>query len=203
MKLTWYGHACFKLETADGSVVFDPYQPGDVPGLTLPPLSADAVICSHGHSDHNAAEAVTLSGKAPTYALTQIPCFHDEEGGKLRGTNLISIIESEGLRVVHMGDIGHPLSEEQFKALGQVDVMMIPVGGFFTVTGTQAAEIVKKSGAKAVIPMHFRGADFGYEVIGPVDEFLSQFPSCTFTGSASLELTPETEGVIVLNFRKQ
>lgn len=92
MKLIWYGHACFELKSSSGSVVFDPYCPGSVPGLSLPELNADAVICSHGHSDHNCSEAVKLSGREPEFKVTQIPVFHDDRGGRLRGKNLCSIV---------------------------------------------------------------------------------------------------------------
>lgn len=82
MKLIWHGHACFELKTSLGSVVFDPYCPGSVPGLSLPELRADAVICSHGHSDHCGSDAVRLSGANPAFSFTQIHTFHDGEGGK-------------------------------------------------------------------------------------------------------------------------
>ena len=105
MKLTWYGHSCFLLESAEGSAVFDPYSPGSVPGLALPELRADAVICSHGHSDHNYARGVTLTGRIPAFGLRQLHVFHDGEGGKLRGENTVTLVEAEGLRVVHLGDL--------------------------------------------------------------------------------------------------
>ena len=100
MTITWYGHACFLLESSCGSLVFDPYAPGKVPGWELPALCADKVVCSHGHADHNWAEGVLLSGKPFTGAITQIPSFHDDRGGALRGENLITLVEAEGLRVV-------------------------------------------------------------------------------------------------------
>ena len=129
MKLTWYGHACFLAETAAGSVVFDPYAPGSVPGLTLPPLRADAVVCSHGHRDHAHAAGVTLSGRKPDFTIRAIPSFHDDRSGTLRGENRIHVLEADGLRLVHMGDLGHMLSEEQLAAVGKPDVLLIPVGG--------------------------------------------------------------------------
>ena len=110
MKLTWYGHACFKLETASGSVVFDPYAPGSVPGLALPEITADAVVCSHRHSDHYCPEAVTLTGSEPSFAMCSIPTFHDECMGAKRGDNLITVVTAEGLTVAHCGDLGHELS---------------------------------------------------------------------------------------------
>ena len=172
MKITWYGHACFGLESADGAVVFDPYAPGKVPGWRMPPLTADEVLCSHGHTDHSWAEGVALSGKPFTGEVKKIPSFHDDRGGALRGENTITLVETEGLRVVHMGDIGCQLSEEQLTALGRVDVMMIPVGGHYTVDAAEAWQIVRAVKPAVVIPMHYRGRGFGFPVIGKVEPFL-------------------------------
>ncbi len=172
MTITWCGHACFLLESSCGSVVFDPYAPGKVPGWKLPALTADKVVCSHGHADHNWAEGVKLTGRAFSGRLTQIPSFHDDRRGALRGDNLITLVEAEGLRVVHMGDIGCALTAEQIAALGRVDVLMIPVGGHYTVDAAQAREIAEALGAAIVIPMHYRGDGFGYDVISTVEPFL-------------------------------
>ena len=143
MKLTWYGHSCFLLETAEGSVVFDPYAPGSVPGLKLPPLRADAVLCSHGHRDHGFAGAVRLSGKEPAFRVTKIDCFHDEKRGALRGVNTIHIVEAEGRRIAHLGDLGHELSTEQLAALGRIDVLLIPVGGYYTIDAKTACRVAE------------------------------------------------------------
>ena len=172
MKITWYGHACFALESADGRVVFDPYAPGKVPGWKLPELEAELVLCSHGHTDHSWAEGVMLSGRPFTGSVTQIPSFHDDRGGALRGENTISVVEAEDLRIAHMGDIGCMLTAEQLSALGRVDLMMIPVGGHYTVDAREAWEIVQAVKPGIVIPMHFRGRGFGFPVIGKVEPFL-------------------------------
>ena len=113
MKITWYAHSCFLVETESGSAVLDPYAPGSVPGLSLPPLEADLVLCSHEHSDHNYRAGVKLSGKAAELRVEKIQTFHDEKQGALRGPNTIHALEAEGLRVAHLGDLGHRLSEAQ------------------------------------------------------------------------------------------
>ena len=172
MTIAWCGHACFLLESACGRVVFDPYAPGKIPGWKLPELEAELVLCSHGHRDHDYAEGVKLSGRPFTGTLTQIPSFHDDRGGALRGDNTISLVEAEGLRVVHMGDIGCMLTDEQIAALGRVDVLMIPVGGHYTVDAREAWEIVRAIAPGVVIPMHYRGRGFGFPVIGKVEPFL-------------------------------
>lgn len=106
MKLTWNGHSCFTLETKEGSAVLDPYADGKVPGLAPLRLTADLVLCSHEHRDHNAREVVTLTGKTPTFGIETISTFHDAERGALRGENVIHIISAEGMRAAHLGDLG-------------------------------------------------------------------------------------------------
>lgn len=175
LNITWHGHACFELSTEEYNIVFDPYERGYIRGLKLPELRADMVISSHSHRDHYAPDAVALTGNEPDVTLFQFPCFHDEENGKLRGKNLISVVEAEGLRVCHMGDIGHMLSEEQLNALGEVDVLMIPVGGYYTVDSAAAKALCDAIKPKTVIPMHYRNGDKGIKTISPVDDFLALF----------------------------
>ena len=188
MKLTWYGHSCFLLETAEGSVVFDPYAPGSVPGWRLPPLTADKVLCSHQHADHNWAEGVTLSGRTPAFRLQALNTWHDGEQGALRGPNTIYVVEAEGRRVAHLGDLGHELSAEQLAALGKIDVLLLPVGGFFTIDAAQAARTAEAIGAPVVIPMHYRGAAFGYDKIGPLEDFLALRGDVLCLESSAVEL---------------
>lgn len=176
MKLIWHGHACFELKTSLGSVVFDPYCPGSVPGLSLPELRADAVICSHGHSDHCGSDAVRLSGANPAFSFTQIHTFHDGEGGKKRGGNLCTVIEAEGLRIAHLGDLGHLLSEDEIKRFGRLDLLMIPVGGVYTIDAAQAKELIGAMAPRIAVPMHYRCASSGLRNVAPVDDFLRLFP---------------------------
>ncbi len=171
MKLTWYGHSCFLVETAEGSAVLDPYAPGSVPGLTLPPLRADLVLCSHGHRDHGHAQGVTLTGETPALRVETLDTWHDDKGGALRGPNTVHILEAEGLRLAHLGDLGHMLSREQIQALGRIDILLIPVGGHYTIGPETAAEVVRALRPGITVPMHYRGAGFGYDVIGPVEDF--------------------------------
>ena len=196
MKLTWYGHACFLLETAEGSAVFDPYEKGSVPGLSLPDLTADAVFCSHGHRDHCAAGAVKLTGKTTTFTVKQTECFHDDKNGRLRGKNLITVIEAEGLRVAHLGDLGHELDEKELSVICGADVLMIPVGGFYTIDGKTAAKIAKAANAGVIIPMHYRGEGFGYDVISTAEDFLSCFENVYYTGTSAVSV-PAGPGVYI------
>ena len=198
MKLTWLGHACFLLESENSSLVFDPYAPNYVPGFSLPELKADLCICSHGHDDHSCAEAVSLSGKPHGFKITQIPCFHDEKSGSLRGENLITIAEAEGFRVAHMGDLGHRLSDEQLAALGQIDVLMIPIGGYYTIDSLTAAEIVKKLQPKYTVPMHYKGAGFGYDVLETVDKFLSLMDNVVYCDTNSIIISSDAEASVAV-----
>ena len=173
MKITWYGHSCFLVETAEGSVVLDPYSPGSVPGLRMPALSADLVLCSHEHGDHNWRDGVTLTGRKAELAVTRIDTWHDEVKGLRRGPNKVTVLEAEGLRVAHMGDLGHRLSPKQLARLGAVDVLLLPVGGFYTIGPEQARDVARAIAPKILVPMHYRGEGFGYDVIGPVEDFLA------------------------------
>lgn len=193
MKLTWLGHACFMLESRDGSIVFDPYAPNYVPGFELPELKADVCVCSHRHEDHYYPQAVQLSEQPHTLVIEQIPCFHDEKGGSLRGENLVSIVTAEGLRAAHLGDLGHMLIGEQLERMGKIDVLMIPIGGFYTIDSKTAAEIVKKLAPKVVVPMHYKGEGFGFDVLETRDDFLKMMDNVKYFDGRSINIDAGTE----------
>jgi L-ascorbate metabolism protein UlaG (beta-lactamase superfamily) len=189
MKITWCGHSCFKIESPSGSIVIDPYTKGSVPGLTLPPLDADLVLCSHGHPDHSAENAVRLTGKQPDFKVERLCSWHDDEGGKKRGGNIIHIIEADGFRVAHLGDLGHELTDSALKDLGRLDALMIPVGGHFTINAETAKRVADAIGATVTIPMHYRGEGFGYDVISPVSDFAALCDNVEYAESSSIVLT--------------
>lgn len=198
MLITWYGHSCFKIESTEGSIIFDPYAPGKVPGLSLPPITADAVVCSHGHDDHNYACGVTLTGKKPSFTLRQIRTYHDGKKGALRGENLITAVDMEGMRVVHMGDIGHLLTPEQVKELGRVDVLFIPVGGYYTIDAQTAAMTVSAIAPRIVIPMHYRGDSFGFDVLSKADDFARLSGNVKRFDSSAIEIDAATPPMTAL-----
>ena len=198
MKLTWYGHSCFSLETKEGSAVFDPYAPGCVPGCVLPALTGDAVFCSHNHNDHNFSAAVTLSGRTPAFSVSFLDCFHDDKRGLLRGKNRITVLDAEGLRVAHLGDLGHMLGDRQLKALGKVDVLLLPVGGYYTIDAVTAAELAVKLGARVVIPMHYRGEGFGYDVLDTVDAFAARAADVRRFAANGIEITEDTPSMTAI-----
>jgi len=156
MKITSNGHSCFTLEADGFTLVTDPYEDGCLPGLPNLRLNADAVISSHDHYDHNFLGAVTLSGRQCPFAISTIHTFHDDTQGSQRGENLIHIIEYGGVRVAHLGDLGHELSEEQLARLRGLDAIMIPVGGFYTIDAKTASSIADRIGAPVVISLMLR-----------------------------------------------
>lgn len=191
MKLTWHGHACYTLESADGTVVFDPYEPGYVPGLSMPDLAADVILCSHYHKDHGCAQAVKQLKRRTNLLINDMRCFHDDENGEKRGENLIHIVDAEGKRIVHLGDLGHMLSAEQTEALGKVDVLLIPVGGLYTIDAATAHELAERIGAAVTIPMHYKGEGFGFDVISTVDEYVVLSGNTEFAESNELEISED------------
>ena len=169
----WLGHASFKISKDDYSIVLDPFKPSSVPGLKDINETANEVLCSHEHYDHNYREAVKIiSGKKSPFTVTEINTFHDDEHGAKRGPNIIRVFESDGVKVVHFGDLGCNLTDEQINLLKGADCVLIPVGGFFTIDAQKAQKIVEQIEAKVVIPMHYRTADFGFDVIANINDFL-------------------------------
>lgn len=171
MKLTWLGHACFLLEQAGYTILLDPYT--GVEGY--PPLetAAHQVFCSHQHFDHNAVERVRmLPARESPFTVREVATFHDDRGGALRGENTVRVFTAGGLSAVHLGDLGHQLSAEQAAAIGPVELVMVPVGGTYTVDAAGAKRVCETLGPKWVVPMHYRHAPYGLPNVGTVEEFL-------------------------------
>lgn len=199
MKIEWFGHSCFRINE---SLAIDPYQDGSVPGLPVLRISANKVICSHQHSDHNGVECVDIiPGDANMFTITQIPSWHDDQQGALRGPNTINLIESDGFRIAHLGDLGCELDDTQKDALQNLDILMIPVGGFFTIDANLAATIAKELNPKCIIPMHYRGDDFGYDELGTVDLFTKHFADVRKVGNI-IETDADMPKVAVMDFVK-
>lgn len=190
MKITYYGHSCFKIESPAGSIVFDPYADGFPRGLKLPDgLTADLVLCSHGHDDHNAENKVAVTGAQTDYTVETMFCWHDDAQGAKRGDNLIRIVSGGGFRVAHLGDIGHMLPETQLKALHGVDALMIPVGGYYTVDAAAARALVDRIEPAVTFPMHYRGEGFGFDEIAALDSYTSLCSDVEYVDGDSYELT--------------
>ena len=181
MKIKWLGHASFLITSDTGiRLITDPYETGGNLSYGEIKESADIVTVSHQHHDHNNVAAVQGSPEVVKEAVAieikgikfkGIPCCHDDAGGKMRGTNIIFCFEVDGIRVCHLGDLGHQLSDEQVAELGKVDILFIPVGGYFTIDARVATEVSSRLKPKVIIPMHFRTDKYSGPLVG-VDEFL-------------------------------
>lgn len=190
MKLTWLGHSCFKVEKDGFAVILDPYRDGSVPGLKNVRETADMVLCSHEHGDHNGRECVTVTGRTDApFSVSQIRTFHDDTCGSQRGDSVITIMDDGDVRIAHFGDLGCDLTGEQEEMLKNLDVALIPVGGFYTIDGKKAGEIIKKIHPEKVVPMHYRdpGKGFGFAEISTADEFLQTMDSVVKTDTSVLD----------------
>lgn len=192
MLIQWLGHSCFRVEADGYAVVFDPYEDGSVPGLAPLRTSADAVFCSHDHHDHGARSLVTLSGQDCPLSVDTVSSYHDDKLGLLRGKNTIHILSAEGMRLVHLGDLGHRLSGKALAAVKGADALLIPVGGHFTIDAATAKKVADDIGARVVIPMHYRLGDMGYDVIGTLDAYTALCSDVKYYEGDTLALAKDT-----------
>jgi len=205
MTITWLGHACMQLTHKGYSVVLDPYTPGSVPGYKPIQARANEVLCSHGHGDHNAADCVErIPGGASPFTVTELTVPHDDAQGAKRGWCVIRVFEADGVRVAHMADLGCPLTAGQVSALGRLDAVMMPVGGFYTLDAAQAKAELDRLDVGIILPMHYKGADFGYDVLTGVERFTALYDPAlvTVSDSDSIDVCAgEAARVVVLQHR--
>jgi L-ascorbate metabolism protein UlaG (beta-lactamase superfamily) len=180
MKVKWLGHASFLITSNGGiRIMTDPYMPNE--RLTYGEIkeSADIVTVSHEHLDHNNVaavqgnpEVVKETAEAGGIKFKGIPTYHDDAGGSQRGKNIIFCFEVDGIRVCHLGDLGHSLSDKQVTGLGSVDILLTPVGGNFTIDAKVATEVCGRLSPKVIIPMHYRNERCPNFPVAGVDDFL-------------------------------
>jgi len=185
MEISFLGHSSFRIRTKNATVITDPFDPKMV-GIKYPPVEADIVTVSHDHRDHNNTSAVKnvrkiISGPGEyeilEVSIIGIPSFHDSKNGEERGQNVIYVYEADGLRLAHLGDLGHKLSDDVVEELGEINVLMIPVGGTVSLGAEEATEVVRSIEPNIILPMHFQEEDLNKEVfekLKPVDEFLQE-----------------------------
>ena len=193
IQIQWLGHSCFRVECQGYVIVLDPFSPGSVPGCKdIQNVEADQVLCSHEHGDHNYRAGVILREDGPEnpFTVTALPWYHDGQQGAQRGPNTIYVLEAQGLRVAHFGDVGCMPSQEVLDQLQNLDAIMLPVGGHFTVGPQEAMDIVKAIQPRVVIPMHYRSDEFGFEVLGTVGAFLDVCGKWVHCDTNTLEVTP-------------
>lgn len=185
MDITFLGHSSFKIKGKSASLVTDPFDPKML-GIKFPAVEAEIVTISHHHNDHNNVSLVEGVRKVVDgpgeyeingISIIGIASYHDDSKGEKRGKNTIYSIEVDGLKIVHLGDLGHKLSEDMIKEIGETDVLMIPVGGEFTIGPKEAVEIVRAINPTVVIPMHYQIPGLNKEIfakLAPVESFLSE-----------------------------
>jgi len=185
MEIKYLGHSSFLIKTKTAKLVTDPFDPALV-GLRFPKVEADIITVSHNHKDHNQTQLVGGSplviGLPGEYEKNGMrifgySSFHDGQGGSERGTNTLYKIEAEGVSVLHCGDLGVVLEDSVVDTIGAVDVLLVPVGGFYTIDPSQAAQLVRKFEPSLVIPMHYNQPKLKQENFGKlstVDEFFKK-----------------------------
>lgn len=214
MQIKFLGHASFLITTDSGTrIVTDPYDPEGYPGkLLYKPFNdkADIVTISHQHPDHKNLATVKGSpmifqnaGKfgAESVEIRGIETFHDESRGEERGRNIVFVIKADGINIAHMGDLGHVITADQAAEIGDVDIVLVPVGGYYTIDAQQAEEVANRLAANIVIPMHYNNEKCKFPIAG-VEEFTQDKPNVTRDKTSVLEVTkeslPRQQQIIVL-----
>lgn len=206
MELTHHGHAMFTLDSGGTTVVIDPFN--DDIGHPRPTVAPDAVVITHEHFDHNnvglvggrprVIRGLTNEGKdwarldatVGPFRITGVPTYHDRQQGAARGKNTVVIVEVEGLRLVHLGDLGHVLTDEQVRQIGRPDVLMIPVGGHYTCEREDVETVIRQLQPRVVVPMHFKTEANASWPIGTLDDFLAGRPARR--AGRTVTVTPQT-----------
>ena len=181
--IRWHGHSCFEIAD-DIKIVTDPHD-GKSIGIPTPLVSADIILVSHNHYDHNSVKTVEkegtkiiTDGRKRTIGQILIkgfPSFHDESKGERRGENIIYKAIIDDISFVHLGDLGHNLDDKTIESLEDIDILFIPVGGTYTIDAKKAWEISNKLKPRITIPMHYKIEGLSLP-IAPVDEFIEQSP---------------------------
>jgi len=204
MKIKWCGHATFLITSASGTtIVTDPYEPGGYNGALAYgsiPDEINIAVVSHDHPDHNYVKALkgkpqVVKGKG-TKAVSGIefkgiPTYHDTTKGKERGQSTIFCFTVDGVRLCHLGDLGHTLSAKEVAEVGQVDVLMIPVGGFYTIDAKTATEVMHSLKPRLVIPMHVKTAKCSFPIT-TVDEFIAGKSNVKKLATSEIDVTKDT-----------
>jgi L-ascorbate metabolism protein UlaG (beta-lactamase superfamily) len=201
MKLKYIAHSSFLITSDSGlRIITDPYTPDRNIGYPAVNESADIVTVSHEHGDHNAIstvmgkpEVIAKPGKTDLKGITinGIATYHDESSGSQRGKNIVFCFTVDGINICHMGDLGHVLTGEQKKEIGSVDVLLIPVGGFFTIDALAATQICDDLQPRIIVPMHYKTKKVNIPIT-EVDGFISGKKNITRSGVSEVVIEEET-----------
>lgn len=204
MKIKWLGHSAFAITSKDNKIIItDPFDAGYYGGGMRYPkitVTADIVTTSHSHPDHGGIkllpgkpQVINQSGEfnIGSIKITGITSWHDTKQGKERGNNIVFVYEIDAIRMAHLGDLGHIPTKEQLDKIGQVDILLIPVGGHFTIDAAQATEVASKMAPKIVIPMHYKTDALDFPITG-VDDFLAGKQNINKLTSPEVAITKET-----------
>lgn len=182
MEITYIGHSCFKIKGKEVTLIIDPYS--EKIGYKLPKLECDILLCTHDHFDHHNVEGISkyslLIDGPGEYEKQDVLIYgkqtdHDEKEGVERGKNTIYVIDIDGINIMHLGDLGHPLSKEALEKVSDADILMIPVGGTYTLNAKTAAEVISDIEPNIVIPMHYKTKDLvGMDDLDDIDKFLDE-----------------------------
>ena len=211
MKIKWLGHASFLITTERGTkIITDPYTAGGNINYGDINESAHIVTVSHDHFDHNNVAAVRgkpevikgiRSQETRGIRFQGIPTYHDESKGSQRGTNTIFCFTVDGIRVCHLGDLGHRLTNDQITEIGGVDILLLPVGGFYTIDAAMATEIYENLKPRIVIPMHFKNVKCTLPIVG-VEDFIKEKQNVRRGDSSEIEFKsgnlPSATEIVVL-----
>lgn len=215
MDIYWYGQALFKLKGKTATLVIDPFDP-DMIGLKAPKPSeleeVDAVLVTHQHGDHNntsllPGQPLIINGpgeyEIKGASITGVGLYHDKNQGAERGQNTVYHINLEGLNIVHCGDLGHTLTDEQVDEIGATDILLVPVGSVYTIDAKDAAEVVAQLEPKVIIPMHYGGLPGLKPPLEEVGKFLKEMGAENVVPQNKLTITrdklPDEPTVVVLN----
>lgn len=198
MEIKWYGQSCFRVKDNDKIIVFDPFS-NDI-GLTLPKLIADIILVSHNHHDHNNVVAIISEDNKKPFIVASpgeyevsgvyihgISSFHDKKEGEERGQNTIYVVNFNGIKICHLGDLGTPLSNGNLEALGEIDILFVPVGGKYTINIKEVMEVINQIDPKIIIPMHYKIPGLNIDIDG-IENFAKQFKISSPEGQDFLKI---------------
>lgn len=208
MKISWLGHSCFRIKGKEADIIIDPYS--DSIGIKMSKTKADAVLITHDHSDHNNISVITgdpliINGPGE-YEVNGVfiygkRAYHDNKKGAERGAITIYLIEENGIKIAHLGDLGQEeLTDEQLEFLDEVDILLVPVGGLYSIKSEQAVKIINDIEPRVVIPMHYKFPGVNISLDG-LDKFINELglnPETIDEFKASPDNLPQNEMKLVI-----